>query len=37
MAKREAECGAATLAEIRKLPESELEALINKELDSLTQ
>jgi hypothetical protein len=37
MPKREAEWRAATLAEIRKLPESELEALINKEWDSLTQ
>ena len=37
VAKREAEWGAATLAEIKKLPEGELEALINKELDSLTQ
>jgi acyl carrier protein len=37
IAKSEAEWGAATLAEIKKLPEGELEALINKELDSLTQ
>jgi acyl carrier protein len=35
--KREAVAGAADLTEISKLPETELEALINKELDSLTQ
>src|SRR5262245_48264086 len=37
VSKREPQWEAATLAEIKKLPEGELEALINKELDSLTQ